>query len=287
MKKSLNRAYVEIGNVCNLSCSFCPGTHRAPRQMEPSEFQAVCDALQPYTDYLYFHVMGEPLLHPHLGEFLSVAGEYGFRVSITTNGVLLPDVGELLLLHADTLHKISVSLHSAEGNGEDIDRDGYLSSAIAFAREAANKGIYTVFRLWNLDTDARKGENGKNAEIETRLKEAFSDAWVKRPNGYRVAQNVFLEYAGIFTWPSESEAEEIDDGYCHGLLDQIAVLADGTVVPCCLDAEGEIALGNLFSTPLSQILSSLRCEKMREGLKNGRLTEPLCKKCTYRRRFKR
>ena len=287
-RKHLNRAYVEIGNICNLACSFCPGTRRAPRQMTPEEFRVAASRLAPEARYLYLHVMGEPLLHPHLDAILSIASEYGFRVCITTNGVLLSGgAGETLLRHADALHKVSVSLHSAEGNGVEIDHAGYLKGAIDFSKRASDVGIYTVFRLWNLDEGGRKGRNAENEAIEARLRRAFSAEWTPRPNGFRLDRNIFLEYAGIFTWPVESDACEQDDGYCHGLLDQIAVLADGTVVPCCLDSEGEIALGNLFDTPLSEILASARAREMREGLLKGRFVEPLCKKCTYARRFSR
>ena len=286
MKKLLNRAYVEIGNICNLACAFCPGTNRAPRQMNEREFKTVCEALRPYTDYLYFHVMGEPLLHPLLGELLEIAGEYGFRVCITTNGTLLASEENTLFRHADVLHKVSISLHSMEGNSIG-DGEKYLAEAIAFSRRAAERGIYSVLRLWNLDTEARRGKNDRNAEVEARLRAAFPGEWTSRVNGYRLARNIFLEYAGIFTWPTESDSDDVEDGYCHGLLDQIAVLADGTVVPCCLDAEGEIPLGNLFSQPLSEILSSPRAERMREGLNCGKFTEALCKKCTYARRFHR
>ena len=70
-------------------------------------------------------------------------------------------------------------------------------------------------------------------------------------------------------------------------MDQIASLADGTVVPCCLDSEGEIALGNLFETDMETILSSPRARAMREGLTAGKMIEPLCQKCTYARRFRK
>lgn len=286
MKKALNRAYIEIGNVCNLACSFCPGTARTPRQMNETEFRSVCEALCPYTDYLYFHVMGEPLLHPYVGTFLSVAGEYGFRVCITTNGTLLNTEGNTLLEYAHVLHKVSVSLHSMEGNSCE-DYAHYLSDAIDFSRRASERGVYTVFRLWNLDTEERQGKNRANGLVEEYLRDAFPEEWTSRPYGYRLARNIFLEYAGIFTWPTESDADDIEDGYCHGLLDQIAVLADGTVVPCCLDAEGEIALGNIFSQSLDTILSSPRARKMCAGLECGKFVEPLCKKCTYARRFRK
>lgn len=278
------RVYVEIGNVCNLACSFCPGTRRAPRQMSAEEFRRVLTEIRPYSDVIYLHVMGEPLFHPNLGEFLSIARELAFRVSITTNGTLLGHAGGLLLDFADVIHKVSISLHSAEGNG-DLRRE-YLDEAIAFAKAASAAGIYAVLRLWNLDSAEREGENRENAVILHRLREEFPEEWVKRYNGYRMAKGVFLEYAEIFTWPTESEAEPIEAGYCHGMLDQLAVLVDGTVVPCCLDADGEITLGNLFLTPLSEVLSSDRARAMEAGLRGGKFTEDLCRKCTYARRFK-
>lgn len=277
------RAYVEIGNVCNLSCSFCPGTRRAPRQMTAEEFRRVLTEIRPYSDVIYFHVMGEPLFHPNLGEFLSIARELAFRVSITTNGTLLRSTAELLFSYADIIHKVSVSLHSAESNGG-VSED-YLGAVIDFAERASNVGIYAVLRLWNLDSEEREGENRENAVILDRLHAAFPEEWVKRYNGYRMTKGVFLEYAEIFTWPTESEAEPVETGYCHGLLDQIAVLTDGTVVPCCLDADGEIALGNLFLQSMEEILASERLRAMEAGLRSGRFTEALCRRCTYARRF--
>lgn len=284
--KPLNRVYVEIGNVCNLSCSFCPGTARPLRQMSATEFAILAAKLRPYTDFLYLHVMGEPLLHPALECILTEAGAQGFRVCMTTNGVLLPTRTELLLKHAATIHKVSVSLHSMEGNGIDAFQ-GYLASAADFAVCAAERGIYTAFRLWNLDADGKQGANCENAAIEAFLKERFDGEWVPLRNGFRLRKSIFLEYAGIFTWPTESTADEKERGNCHGLIDQLAVLADGTVVPCCLDSEGEIVLGNLFSETMEQILSAPRAVAMREGLHEGRLTEPLCRRCTYARRFQR
>ena len=170
----LDRAYVEIGNICNLACSFCPGTRRPPRQMTEEEFSRVCAALAPHTDSIFLHVMGEPLLHGSLDRFLTVAAEHGFRVSVTTNGTLLDERGEILLGHAGTVRKVSVSLHSMEGNGAEAI-GAYLDAAIAFAERAAAVGIYTVFRLWNLDADGRSGENRENAAIEAHLKRHFGE----------------------------------------------------------------------------------------------------------------
>ena len=87
--KRFQKAYVEISNLCNLRCGFCPGTRRASGRMTEETFTQVLSRLAPYTDYLYFHLMGEPLCHPELERFLALAGEAGFRVILTTNGTLL------------------------------------------------------------------------------------------------------------------------------------------------------------------------------------------------------
>ena len=292
------RIYVEIGNICNLRCSFCPPVRRAKRQMSVEEFEIICRKIKPHTDYILLHVMGEPLLHPKLDALLSIAGKYGFRVGITTNGTLLDRCSQVLLDHSDVIHRISISLHSAEGNERSLSDAAhslptphsptpasYLQTAISFAGQAAAKGIYIVFRLWNLDSAEGKGANRNNLAIEDTLHLSFPDEWGKRYSGYRLAQNIFLEYDGIFTWPTESNAEETEEGFCHGATSQLAVLADGTVVPCCLDSEGEIVLGNLFHQNMEEILSSERLQNMCKGFQKRVFVEPLCQKCTYARRF--
>jgi len=60
------KIYVEISNLCNLKCSFCPGTKRPGRRMSVAEFSALMPKLRPYTDFLYFHLMGEPMCHQRM-----------------------------------------------------------------------------------------------------------------------------------------------------------------------------------------------------------------------------
>ena len=281
------RVYIEIGNICNLNCSFCPTLKRAPLQMSCEQFEYICRSLKGFTDNLFLHVMGEPLLHKNFGDILDIAATYGYKINITTNGTLLKDKENIILSYAPNIHKISYSLHSFEANEIGLGIDEYLDGVISFAEKAAERGIYNVFRLWNLDTDEKTGANLKNEYIEAKLHARFTEEWQRRWSGYRLSKNIFLEYDGIFTWPNESNANPCEDGFCHGLLDQIAILSDGTVVPCCLDCEGEIKLGNIFNEPLIKIISSDRTVKMRENLIKGKLTEDLCRKCTYAKRFKR
>ena len=280
-----DRVYVEIGNICNMKCSFCAGTRRASKQMTVSEFDFICQRLLGYTENLYFHVMGEPLLHPELDLLLKTAGKYGYKVSVTTNGTLLDRCGDILISNAEYLHRVSISLHAPEGNGINGSLKEYLDSVIGFAKRFCALDKNVIFRLWNLNSIERAGKNSQNSTILEALKEEYGDEWTKRYSGYRLAYRTFLELDEIFTWPSESSAEPKDEGRCHALKRQIAVLADGTVVPCCLDSEGQIPLGNLFLESLADILSSETARRMRNGFNSGKMEHPVCKKCTYARRF--
>ena len=279
-----DRVYVEIGNICNMKCSFCAGTKRAPRQMSPDEFERICKKLVGHTENLYFHVMGEPLLHPELDSLLKIAKKYGYKVSVTTNGTLLKRAGKTLISNSDALHRVSISLHAPEGNGVEAIEE-YLNCAISFAHDFSALDKNVVFRLWNLDTDEKSGSNSLNAEILEKLKKSYTGEWIKRYSGYRIAYRTFLEFDGIFTWPSQSEADPIEKGRCHALSRQIAILADGTVAPCCLDSEGAIALGNLFSEELSDILGGDVAQKIKKGFNSCKMIHPVCQKCTYARRF--
>lgn len=274
-----SKAYVEITNICNLSCSFCHGTKRAPRCMSVEEFALVMEKLQGHTRHVYFHLMGEPLTHPQLPELLHAAAESGMNCCITTNGFLLKKCGNMLK-NAEKLYKISVSLHSFEANRSCETLNEYLESVWNAVLPLSQKGTICALRLWN-----DGGENGLNAEILEFLHGKAAGEWQEtRTGSLRLAENLYLENAAKFEWP-DINAPECAVEFCHGLRDQIAVLCDGTVVPCCLDAEGEIALGNVFEQSLDEILASPRARAMYEGFSMRKPTEELCRRCGYATRF--
>ena len=278
------KVYLEITNVCNRSCAFCPGTRREPRFLGETDFLRLLDRLRPWTDYLYFHLMGEPLLHPALGRFLALAGERGFRVILTTNGTLLSEA-EPVLLSSPALHKLNLSLHSFEANAGGSLED-YVNQCAAFAARAARRGILVNLRLWNGDSAARTGWNAENARILACLEAAFPRPWTPSRTGERLAERVYLDRAEIFDWPDLEAPLENERHGCYGLRDQIGVLCDGTVVPCCLDREGELALGNLLTEELGDILEKPRTRAILEGFRRGEAREELCKHCGYANRFR-
>ena len=276
----LKKVYIEITNCCNLKCVFCPGTKREKHFMTADEFAKVLQNIRGETEYVYFHVMGEPLLHPELGAFLSMAAEAGFKVCITTNGTLLESTAETLLA-APSLHKISISLHSLEGNGSKQPLMEYLESCWAFCGKAAAKGIICALRLWN-----EGGANAENEKIETFLHEKTDHReWSElRFGSKKLAERIYLENAARFDWP-DMTAEKVETQFCYALRDQAGILADGTVIPCCLDHEGDIPLGNIFENTLGEILSSPRAKALYDGFSARRPSEELCRRCGYAARF--
>lgn len=291
------KVYLEITNVCNLSCSFCHGTSRQKRRMSRTEFELLTDRLSGIP-YLYFHLMGEPLTHPDLPFFVARAREKGFFPMITTNGTLLSARGRALI--AARPHKVSISLHAIEGNGK-TPSDGYLKSVIDFAAEASKAGIITVLRLWN-----EGGAEKENSAILKALEAAFPVPWQDHRSGKKIGEKLFLETGKKFDWPDGESGKALSEGtlslkgtepadkaedvtlttasdpiFCYGLRDQIGVLVDGTVVPCCLDADGAIALGNLFDSSLEEIVNSPRARALYDGFTAHRAVEPFCLTCGY------
>ena len=276
--KRFNKVYLEISNLCNLRCAFCPGTKRTPHRMTEEEFSALLPKLRPFSDYLYFHLMGEPLCHPLLGRFLELAGQAGFKVILTTNGTLLPKMQEVLL-SAPALHKVNISLHAFEANDLAVPFSEYLRGCFAFGKAAEGKCIVS-YRLWN-----GGGADELNGQILDTMAEYFPRPWAEERRGPRLGQKIYLEYGDKFDWPDLSAADNGERVFCYGLWDQIGVLCDGTVVPCCLDHEGDLNLGNLHETTLDAILETDRAKAICEGFRKGKAAEELCRKCGYATRF--
>ena len=277
----MEKAYLEITNICNLCCDFCHKTVREKRQMTEGEFEFLTDRLQGKVKYLFFHLMGEPLLHPLLPQFVRRAREKGFLPAITTNGTLLAKCGQALL-EAEP-YKISISLHAPAANAAFAD-ENYLPTCLSFGREMAKRGTIVAFRLWNIGGEGER----QNEAVLAAMREVFPAPWEDKWSGYRLASKVFLEWGEEFDWPDMSAAPIDAEAplFCYALRNQIGIHVDGTVVPCCLDAEGTLALGNLFVQSFEEIVASVRARAIYDGFTDHRAAEELCRRCGYARRFK-
>lgn len=284
----IDRCYIEITNTCNLNCDFCPKHHRKKRQLTVGEFDLLTDKIRGKVCFLYFHLMGEPLLHPLLPQFITMAREKGFKTVLTSNGTLLHRAMDLL----DTLpHKVQLSLHSHESN-ERGELDCYMDEVMRFSIEAAKRGTCIVLRLWN-----QGGRDIENEEVMRLIEKYVPKPWTERSDGFRLCDNLYLEFDRKFSWPDADKGKSVDgneepdasgsDGdspakrqlFCKALLKQIGVLADGSLVPCCLDHDGDVVLGNLFHQSLEEILASPRAQALVDGFKHHTATEALCQNC--------
>lgn len=289
--KRFKRVYIEITNVCNLSCSFCPKTMRKPCSMNIDSFKKTLDEVKPYTDYIYLHLKGEPLLHPNLPEFLDLCAERELKVNITTNGTLLGRIKDKII-GKTYIRQINISLHSFEANEHSITMEEYLKDVLDFTKEALEKtDIIIALRLWNLNpSDASNSERQRNRELLSIIEKYYNlpykiDEVDAKHRGIKISERLYLNQDIEFKWPSLEEKEYGHKGSCHGLKDQIGILADGTVVPCCLDGEGVVNLGNLHEKSFKSIIEGERAQNILEGFSKGELREELCRKCGYRTRF--
>ena len=269
----ITRCYLEITNICNLDCLFCPKTDRAKHRLSMEEFERLTDKLRGQIKFLYFHLMGEPFLHPHLSDFIQIARRKDFVPVLTTNGTLLAKAHGVIDAHP---HKIQISLHSHEGNAKEHPEE-YIRQVMTFAQEAASKGVLIVLRLWN-----QGGYDSTNDYIQDLIALYQPRPWTQRHDGWKLAENLYIEYDRMFEWPDAEHSEyEEADVFCYALRNQIGVLVDGSVVPCCLDHAGDITLGNLFEQSLDEILASPRAKALYDGFTQHVATEPLCKRCGY------
>ena len=272
-----SKVYVEISNVCNMSCSFCHGHNRAPYFMTESEFEVILNKLQNKTKFLYYHLMGEQLLHPLLSCFIAKAIEEGYKSIITTNGTLLSEVGDKLI--DLRVHKVNISVHSFEGDVND-KLYKYLDDIICFSKKASLNGIIVVLRFWN---NGAEGVDNNPAILY--LRENLCGEWAENTKGYRIKEKLFLEFADRFVWPDKDAAYQSECVFCYGLRDHFGVLCDGTVVPCCLDSDGVISLGNIFAEDIDDILNSERAMNIKNGFSRRKAVEDLCRRCSYAQRF--
>ena len=272
-----SRVYIEITNICNMNCSFCHGHSRIKGFMPYDLFQKVLNELEGKTRYIYYHLMGEPLLHPELPLFLKTAKEKGFRSMITTNGTLILKCGDVLLENG--VHKVNLSIHSLE-DADETKFNEYMDAVTRFAEKADETGAIVVFRMWNKGFDG-----GLNERVINYLKKRLTGEWSDNSRGLKIRNKLFLEWGDRFVWPDKEATMYGNDVYCYGMRDHFGVLCDGTVVPCCLDSDGVIALGNIQTTSLDEILLSPRAQAIKKGFECRKASEDLCKRCGYAQRW--
>ncbi len=294
--KKFKKVYIEITNVCNLDCKFCPKTKREARFMSLDEVRLVIAKFKNSAKKFYLHVMGEPCLHPDINEIVKEFKKENLNINIVTNGTIIEKLNT-----KNSPNSVCISLHSFSNNDTTLSLKEYIDKAINYYNNIKNNDTFTEFRLWNITKKTINNEENQfllsylENEIKTdiNLKEYVENYVLednsnssKRRFNKEIKNKLYISMAKEFSWPYiDNENDKEERGFCYGLRNQIAILSDGTVVPCCLDSEGEINLGNIFCQELIDILNSKRAKEMFDGFTAKRITENLCKNCGYRKMY--
>lgn len=260
------KIYVEITNACNLSCDFCIKNQRELKFMSEKEFKIILEKLKNHTKYLYFHVLGEPLMHPKINEFINLAS-LSYKVNITTNGYLIEKIK-----NNKNIRQLNISLHSYNSK-YNINLDDYLNHIFEVVDTLEN--TYISYRLWV--------DSNETDEILKKLNEKYDTSLSKKDlkRNNKLKENIYLNKEEEFIWPSMNNNYYNENGKCYGLIDHIGVLVDGTIIPCCLDTLGIINLGNIFKDDISSLKDNKLCNEMIRGFKNNKKVHELCKKCKF------
>ena len=288
------RIYIEITNVCGLKCSFCPTKELPNKEMDLDFFESLILQAKHYTKEIACHVVGDPLTQSNLSEYLDIIHKHGLKAMLTTSGYFLKKHSFETLFHP-AVKQINISLNSFNKNDTSLSFEQYMTPVLDLCMEKLKreKELFINLRVWNLDE--LMSERDFNEILFEKLSQTFSETlpletlslekvYEERPKSIRLASKILVHFDNYFEWPSLKN-ERYGDGTCQGLQSHVAVLASGKVVPCCLDCDGIIELGDLHEQSLAEILSSKRALDMLEGFKEGLAVEELCQKCSYKERF--
>lgn len=257
------KVYVEITNSCNLNCNFCIQNKREKKFISTDEFKNILSKLNGYTKYLYFHILGEPLLHPQINNLINMASENYF-VNITTNGYLINKIKD-----NKNIRRLNISLHSFDPRYS-ISFEEYINNIFSVV-DILKEYTDISYRIW---TDTKF----KNEFIK-KLENKYN---VKINGNTKLDNKVFINFEKSFIWPDLDNNLYVTDKSCYGLKDHFGILVDGTIVPCCLDSKGTINLGNIYKDNLDEVLKSKRVTNMVRGFQNNKRCEELCKHCGFR-----
>ena len=289
MAKRFQKINIEISNICNLQCSFCPEVVRSKKIMPLDLFQRIIQQVAPLTEQVCFHLMGDPLVHAELADFIQVCEQQDVKIFFVTNGVLLREKQAKLLL-SPALRQVNFSLHSFHDNYPDRDPTAYLERIFAYTEKAMleRPDLYINYRLWNLQEV--RGASYSNRDMLRRIGERFgldidTQVDVRLKKSVHLKNRLYLHFDTEFIWPSVDLPVLGTKGTCYGLSSHFGILVDGTVVPCCLDKEGAIPLGNIRDQDVLEILDSPRSQALLDGFRKKKLVENLCQRCQYIERF--
>ncbi|TNH36232.1 radical SAM protein [Campylobacter helveticus] len=274
------KIYVELSDICGLKCEFCP-SKKAQRGILPlQDFEKIAMQICERAEIFTFHLLGDPLILDNLEQFLSIAKAYKMRLEITTSGFYLSEKNQNLLLNYENIHQINFSL-AAFFSQKRLDLNAYLKPILKLCERhfKCKNSSFINLRLWNFDVNFKAPK--ENEEIYKILNENFKEKFDFTMPKIRLERHIMLHQAKRFTWPSLKTPIVSKKGFCHALKEQVGILSNGTLVPCCLDSSGAINLGNVLENSFQNLLETKKFLDLKQGFERGERLENLCQRCEF------
>ncbi len=257
--------------------------------MDLEFFESIVKQAKTFTNEIACHVVGDPLTLSNLNDYLDIIYRYKMKAMLTTSGYFMKKHSYETLFHP-AVKQINISLNAFNKNDTSITFEQYMKPILELCQEKVKqeKELFINLRMWNLDE--AMSEKSFNRELFEKLSTTFGvdlnleELNPKEKKSIRLDNKVLLHFDNYFEWPSLNNPL-YGHGTCQGLSSHIGVLANGTVVPCCLDSEAVIKLGNLHEKSLEAIVKGSRATAIRDGFAKGKCSEELCLKCSYKDRF--
>lgn len=265
-KKRFKKIYLEITNACNLSCSFCIKNQRPIKYLTIDEFNTILKKIEPYTDYLYFHVLGEPLIHPNINELIDIASK-NFNIQLTTNGYLIDRIADNA-----NIRQVNISLHSYDSKYK-VSIEKYMANIFKAIDKLLKNNTYISLRLWVT--------NNYQTQIVNLINQHYNCEIDLSKQDFKINKYLYIKQFHEFIWPDLNNNYYNEEGSCYALRDHIGILSDGTIIPCCLDTKGIISLGNVYTDDIDTILNCKRVIMMQNNFNNHKKCEELCRHCSF------
>ncbi|WP_033777282.1 radical SAM/SPASM domain-containing protein [Helicobacter pylori] len=279
-KKPFKKIYIELSDICGLQCSFCPNPKNIRGVMPLELFEKICKEAAPLTPIITLHVLGDPCKLKNLNRYLNAAKRFSLKVDLVTSGVYLRDFETLL---QDAIYQISISLDAGLDNHNKLNQHRYIQKILEFCRYKCEKNSEVFLNLRIQDGTLDKHQNLIKPFLESF--ECVSLETLKSQGRVRLFKKSFLNIQKTFKWPNLNAPNPLNQEskipYCYGLIKQIAILSNGVVVPCCMDTQAHISLGDLNHMPLKDILNSQKAMAIKTHFLKGEALELLCKNCSY------
>ncbi|WP_139452036.1 radical SAM/SPASM domain-containing protein [Campylobacter armoricus] len=274
------KIYIELSDICGLKCDFCPTQKAQRKSMSLENFEKICKSVHNHAKLFTFHVLGDPLRILNLKEYLKIALKFNMQIELTSSGFYFDNEKINLVLNYKNIHQINISLGAFLSQSR-VDLSEYFNPILKliFLHLEKKNNSFINLRLWNLDKNFTPPS--ENEKIYKFLEQVFKVKIQTQKIKNRLERHIILHQAKLFKWPSLKDEVIREKGYCYALNGQIAILSDGSLVPCCLDAKADMKLGNCFEKDFNELLKSPLYIELKEGFKQGILKAELCKRCNF------